>query len=174
VTDYLDISLLFSGNMLPKEGVFSPRLLLEDINNSFRQASEARQLSLSVQLPPPESGLLIKSDQALLYKVLSQLVDNAVKFTRQGSVSMGYEKSGGELEFFVRDTGEGIAEASFARIFDSFMMEDNSATRSHEGSGLGLTIAKNITEMLGGRIRFESVKGKGSVFYVSIPVGRMS
>jgi signal transduction histidine kinase len=54
------------------------------------------------------------------------------------------------------------------------MMEDNSATRSHEGSGLGLTIAKNITEMLGGRIRFESVKGKGSVFYVSIPVGRMS
>jgi signal transduction histidine kinase len=113
--------------------------------------------------------LHINSDHELLFKVLSHLVDNAVKFTREGTVCVGFEVKGNELEFFVKDTGIGINRDLQATIFDKFTQENISDTRGHEGSGLGLSISKGFVELLGGCIWIESSKGEGSAFFFTLP-----
>lgn len=173
VTDYIDIALIVSGAMEVREEVFSPVHLLDATYNKFLTSCKDKNLTLTVQTPPPqnffENNIQIKSDHALLRKVLSYLVDNAIKFTEQGTVSYGFQIKENELEFFVRDTGVGISETACAHIFDTFMQEDASLSRGYEGNGLELSIAKKFMELIGGRIWFESVKGEGSVFYFTIP-----
>ena len=102
-------------------------------------------------------------------KILSHLIDNAIKFTGQGMVSFGFEVKGGMLEFFVRDTGQGMDQETQARIYDLFMQENVSITRGHEGSGLGLSIIRGFLKILGGVIRLESAKGEGAAFFFSLP-----
>ena len=170
VTDYMDISLLASGNQEVRKNMFNLSDLLDDIYNRFLKPCKSKNLALTLQTPETAGKLQIISDRELLYKVLYHLVDNAVKFTRQGTVSFGIEVKGNELEFFVKDTGVGISNEVQASIFNKFTQENVSNTRGHEGSGLGLSIVKGIVELLGGRIWLESVKGKGSSVFFSIPV----
>ncbi|MEI6062548.1 MAG: ATP-binding protein, partial [Bacteroidota bacterium] len=151
------------------ESTFFPGLVLDEVYEKFHNTCSAKNLTLSKHLPYLVDGFQIKADRALLVKVLSHLVDNAIKFTPYGHVSFGFELRGSELEFFVQDTGVGINKDAFVLIFDSFEQEDVSNTRSHEGSGLGLSIAKTMTEKMGGHIWFQSVKGEGSTFYFTIP-----
>ncbi len=169
VDAYLDIALLLSGKMEMVESTFFPGLVLDEVYEKFHYACSAKNLTLSKHLPYLVDGFQITTDRALLVKVLSHLVDNAIKFTPYGHVSFGFELRGSELEFFVQDTGVGINKDAFVLIFDSFEQEDVSNTRSHEGSGLGLSIAKTMTEKMGGHIWFQSVKGEGSTFYFTIP-----
>ncbi len=170
VTDYMDMSLIASGNQEVRKKLFAPGELLDTIYNRFIQPCQTKNLALSFQTPPMATKLHINSDQELLLKVLSHLVDNAIKFTKQGTVSFGFEVKGPELEFFVKDTGVGINKEAQPTIFDKFMQENVSDTRGYEGSGLGLSIAKGMVELLGGRIWLESSKGSGSAFYFTIPV----
>lgn len=98
------------------------------------------------------------------------LLSNAVKFTEKGIIELGYEKTGKTvLQFYVKDTGIGITKEKQAVIFDRFRQEDDSLTREYAGAGLGLAISKGILEIMGGTIRVESAKNKGSVFYFTIP-----
>ena len=97
-------------------------------------------------------------------------MDNAVKFTDSGSITLRVEYREKELLFSVKDTGKGISEEGKKSIFNSFMQEDNSYTRGYEGCGLGLSIAKGLIELLGGTIRVESEKDKGSAFFFTIPI----
>jgi signal transduction histidine kinase len=114
----------------------------------------------------------IHSDPSLIEKVFSQLIDNAIKFTTTGSVTVEFQTKDNSIEFFVRDSGIGIGADVQEIIFEKFMQEDVSATRSFEGSGLGLSIIKGILNHLGGTITFESVKGEGTTFYFSLPIHR--
>jgi PAS domain S-box-containing protein len=170
VTDFMDMSLIASGNQEVQKKLFAPGDLLDEIYNRFLPIGKTKNLALSLQIPPATSKLYINSDQELLHNVLSHLVDNAIKFTDQGRVSLGFETKGNEFEFFITDTGVGINKEVQPTIFDKFMQENVSNTRGHEGCGLGLPIAKGIVELLGGRIWFESGKGQGSAFYFTIPV----
>ena len=170
VTDYMDISLIASGNQIVQKKLFAPVDLLNEIYGRFLKQSQTKRLTLSIQPPPLTSNMQINSDYDLLGKVLNHLVENAIKFTKHGTVSFGYQVKGSELEFFVEDTGIGIKKELQAIIFDKFMQENASNTRSHEGSGLGLSIAKGLVELLGGRIWCESVKSEGSAFFFTIPV----
>ena len=170
VTDYMDMSLITSGNQDVQKKIFAPGDLLNTIYIRFIHPCKTKNLALLLQIPQTVSELHINSDLELLLKVLSHLVDNAVKFTKQGTVSFGFEVKGPELEFFVKDTGVGINQEVQPTIFDKFMQENVSDTRGHEGSGLGLSIAKGMVELLGGRIWLESIKGKGSAFFFTIPV----
>jgi len=170
VTDFMDMSLIASGNQEVQKKLFAPGDLLSEIYNRFQLPCKAKKLTFTLQMPPMEGKLRIHSDHEMLLKVVSHLVDNAVKFTKQGTVSFGFEKKGNELEFFVKDTGVGIIKEIQPTIFDTFMQENASDTRGHEGSGLGLPIAKGFAELLGGRIRIESSKGEGSAFFFTLPI----
>jgi CheY-like chemotaxis protein len=118
--------------------------------------------------------LQINTDRELLSKVLCHLLDNAIKFTKQGSVTYGFKAKGDDLEFYVKDTGVGINRDVQGKIFEKFMQENVSDTRGHEGSGLGLSIVHGILELLGGHIWLESFQGKGSAFFFTIPVGLLA
>jgi len=100
---------------------------------------------------------------------MNNLLSNALKFTESGHIKLGYKKQEENLLFFVEDTGIGIKQKNLTLIFDHFRQIDESHTRKFGGTGLGLTISRNLTEMLGGKIWADSQPGKGSVFYFTVP-----
>ena len=118
-------------------------------------------------LPSKES--IIKTDYEKLYAILTSLVGNAIKFTQTGSIELGVEKKGNYLEFFVKDSGEGIRHEVKTVIFERFRQDIDFKSRFNEGAGLGLSISKAYVEMLGGKIWLESEIGKGSTFYFTLP-----
>jgi signal transduction histidine kinase len=119
----------------------------------------------------PENLPVITTDRAKVYRIFSNIIENAIKFTAEGTVIVSAKLLGDShtLEVKVTDTGVGIAENSLASIFEMFHQVDSSDTRKYAGVGLGLYIAKKFTDLLGGVIDVESVLGKGSVFTIRIP-----
>jgi signal transduction histidine kinase len=101
--------------------------------------------------------------------VLASLINNAIKFTKEGSIEFGILTNTDYMEFSIKDTGIGIPEAKRKTIFEKFMQADVSKIRQFEGTGLGLSIAKAYVEMLGGEIWVESEERKGSTFNFTIP-----
>ncbi len=112
----------------------------------------------------------IFTDKTMLDSILTNLIKNAIKFTDKGSIEVGCNQQGNDdFLFYVKDTGKGIKADKLEAIFGRFVQEDSSFTRNHEGSGLGLSIAKAYVETLGGSIWVESEPGEGSCFYFTIP-----
>jgi CheY-like chemotaxis protein/anti-sigma regulatory factor (Ser/Thr protein kinase) len=105
----------------------------------------------------------------MLQKAVSKLVDNSVKFTKEGSVTLGFELINNEIKIFVKDTGVGIEKDSQGRVWDNFMQENVNNNRGYEGSGLGLSIAKGMMQLLGGGIRLESTKNVGTTVLLTLP-----
>ena len=101
--------------------------------------------------------------------MLTNLVKNAIKFSKTGSIELGYKKKDKNLEFFVKDTGVGIPQEQKEIIFERFRQGSESTNRNYEGAGLGLAISKAYIEMLGGKIWFKSKVGQGSTFFFTIP-----
>jgi PAS domain S-box-containing protein len=169
VTNFMDISLLNSGN----QGVFKKEIDLYTIINNvigkFDEASREKNLSISHQSSHTDNDLKIFTDGELISKIIYQLIDNAVKFTYTGAITLGYNLDKNCINLYVKDTGVGISEEKKNQMFGSFIQENISNTRGYEGSGIGLSIAKGFAELLGGKIWLESEKGKGSTFYLSIP-----
>jgi two-component system phosphate regulon sensor histidine kinase PhoR len=130
---------------------------------------QAERAGLNLRVECANDLPKIKIDSQRLEQVLVNLIHNAVKFTRSGGeVVLGAEAVSGEVRFAVRDTGIGIPADDVTRIFERFYRVDKSRTGS--GTGLGLSIAKHIVEAHRGKIWAESVEGRGSTFYFSIPV----
>jgi len=169
VTNFMDISLLTSGNQKVYKKEINLDNSIKEVISRFKDSCDAKNIVLSTVSPALEPTFRLYTDNELLSKILQQLIDNAVKFTHQGSITVGYEKAENDLHFFVKDTGVGISEKSLNQIFDSFIQEDGATTRRYEGSGLGLSIAKGFIGLLGGKIWLDSEKGKGSTFHFSIP-----
>ena len=137
----------------------------------FKHQAHSKNLKLQTELPPELSQAILKSDFDLIRKIFHHLLSNALKFTERGTITVGLTSDSGYLKFFVRDTGIGIAAEALEYIFDSFMQEDFSSTRTYEGSGLGLSIVKGIVTLLKGEVTLDSVKGEGATFYFTIPTG---
>lgn len=169
ITNIMDISLLTSGNQKIEKAEIFPENLIEELCETFRATCELKNLALSINNQFIESDFKIPSDGNLIRKILSQLIDNAIKFTSNGTITVGCQKQENELLFFVKDSGIGISEKHKTQIFDNFMQEENDNNRKYDGSGIGLSIAKGFTKLLGGKIWLDSEKGKGSTFYFSIP-----
>jgi signal transduction histidine kinase len=118
---------------------------------------------------PPELPVG-KGDEQRITQVLLNLVGNAIKFTEVGEVGVQVTSANGAFVVAVSDTGPGVAEADQEKVFEEFQQADSSSTRKKGGTGLGLTIAKKIIEMHGGRIWVESSLGTGSTFWFTLPV----
>ena len=140
----------------------------------FKPEAEKKGLRLLFMNGLPTNEAIIYTDNEKVYGILTNLIRNAIKFTFDGSIEFGYEKREKFIEFFVKDTGIGISENQKEIIFERFRQGDESHTRSCEGSGLGLSIAKSYVEMLGGRIWLESEVGLGSTFYFTLPYNPVS
>ncbi len=147
-----------------------------DLNAEINQLIELNKaqafgkgLSLHFDVVDSHHRFLIRTDKNKVRLILSSLLDNAIKFTDSGSVTIGYARETDILHFFVKDTGIGIELDKQQTIFDRFIQADTSTTRRYEGTGLGLTLAKAYTELLGGNIALSSAIDKGSTFQVSLP-----
>lgn len=178
VTDYIDISLLASGSLetISKTVVLST--LMKDVYELFQMQCMRKNLDFKLKMPEKSDSIVLKTDERLLRKTLEHLINNAVKFTKSGSIEIGYRIITGartdEAELFIKDSGHGIAKTAQKIIFEPFMQETIANTRGYEGSGLGLSIAKGITELLHGRIHLESQIDVGTNVYVTLPLEEKS
>ena len=170
ITNYMDASLIISGNQKINKKSFSPDLIINEIIEKFKQPCADKGLTLTLDIPLNRNFQII-SDAELISKIVYHLIDNAIKFTKNGGISVGYKVKQKQLEFFVTDTGMGIDEEARKLVFSFFTQGDTSNTRGFEGSGLGLSIAHGLVKLLNGKIECESKKGIGSTFYFAIPFG---
>lgn len=167
VTELLELSRIESGRLLLDLRPVSPSDLL--FSASKRMQLQAERAGLSLRVECADDLPKVKIDSQRLEQVLVNLIHNAVKFTRSGGeVVLGAEAGMGEVRFAVRDSGIGIPREDVQRIFERFYRVDKS--RAGSGTGLGLSIAKHIVEAHGGKIWAESIEGRGSTFYFSIPL----
>ncbi|HLT46022.1 MAG TPA: PAS domain S-box protein [Rubricoccaceae bacterium] len=163
----LDLARLEAGRM---ELLLEPRPLgpaAEECARLMQPLARERGLTLEARVLAPDAEAAV--DGSALHRILTNLVGNAVKFTEQGGVTVEVDATATEAVLRVRDTGVGIAPEFLSRLFNEFEQESTGIGRSHEGSGLGLTITRELVERMGGRIAVESVKGEGSVFTVAFP-----
>ncbi|MDP3354092.1 MAG: ATP-binding protein [Flavobacteriaceae bacterium] len=168
--DIMNISKIESGVVNINSSAVNVNNLMEDSCFFFLPEAEKKNLKLSLKNKLPENETVICTDSEMLNAILSNLIVNAIKFTKEGAIEFGCIKKNNTLEFFVNDTGVGIPEEHKGFIFERFRQGSESFTRGYEGSGLGLSIAKAYVELLGGTIWFTSEEGKGSTFYFTIPI----
>jgi signal transduction histidine kinase len=171
LNDLLDLSKIQAGKLELEDGLLDTQELA-DSALAFGVLVEERDLCLQVNLAPNAVGSW-GADPKRVRQILHNLVSNAVKFTDQGMVSVDLFHDGGCLEMQVSDTGIGISEAHLARIFERFVQADATMTRRYGGSGLGLTICRDLVSLMDGEIRVESVEGSGTTFTVLLPLGRV-
>ena len=143
---------------------------LEYLFNYFTPETEAKDLILSLKIPPLSSKTKIKTDKNKFNIIFKNLIKNAIKYTDYGLIEFGYNTKAGFVEFYVKDTGMGIETGRQTAIFERFIQADIEDKMAKQGAGLGLAIAKAYVEILGGKIWVESSVGKGSVFYFSNPL----
>jgi CheY-like chemotaxis protein/anti-sigma regulatory factor (Ser/Thr protein kinase) len=131
---------------------------------------EKSQIQLTVNLSFDRDNSFIYSDPSRFRQIMDNLLNNAIKFTHEGSVEFGYElTSDGKLLFYVKDTGIGIPDDQQENIFERFRQGDDTTSRDYEGTGLGLTISKNLVELMGGKMWMDATQGEGSAFYFTLP-----
>lgn len=168
ISDYVDIAKIVSGNMDVNKEVVGVANLFYELLSRYQHLYSEKGLVLNVNFPK-DTELTFVSDPVHLRSILWHLMDNALKFTYTGSVSMLVKDENDRLTVKITDTGIGIQEEDQDKIFDIFMQPDVSTTRRHEGNGLGLSIVKGLLDLLGGSIRMESEVGVGTTVHLTLP-----
>ena len=171
IGDIIDLSRLESSQI---EITYEETSLSEIINEVIEETRQSikrneKPIILTMKNNFESSGDLIFTDRLWLKRVLNHLLDNAVKFTLEGSVELAYAREDEKIVFRIKDTGIGIRKENLSRIFEEFRQEIDGHHRPFEGLGVGLTLAKEVIERMGGSISVESEKGFGSEFSFSIP-----
>jgi len=168
VDDILDLSAIESGKLRFEKIGFKPNHQIQAVLKTFAFQAKEKGITLEDSIAPGTNTVVL-GDPVRLNQILMNLVSNALKFTYSGKISIHTQlleenHDTCKIQFEVADTGIGIAPNKLAQIFESFKQADSSVTRRFGGTGLGLTISKQLTEMQGGQITVESEEGKGSVF----------
>jgi len=172
IENVLDISRIEAGHLILTQEDFDLHALANGIVKMMAPAAQKKGLTLAAHIAP-ETPFSLHGDASHLRQILVNLLGNAIKFTEQGRVDLSIRPATAgdntRLYFQVADTGIGIPEAAKGHIFDSFSQADPSITRRYGGSGLGTAIAKQIAELMGGRVGLHSQVGVGSTFWFEIP-----
>ncbi len=181
IDDIIDIAKIEAGQLNVTNKDFDINELLSEINTIYQEIN-TKQNEDSIKLiwdkNETDNISVISTDPHRLKQVLSNLIENAIKYTQEGEIHFGYKvlkninigEKTKKLQFYVRDTGIGIPQNKLNVVFDRFRQADDSHTRIFGGTGLGLAISKNIAQLLGGDINVVSMENKGSVFYFTIPI----
>ena len=183
IDNVLDISRIESGTLKPKISEFLLNVRLAEIleyYNDFKIQQGKEKLNIRLNIPMGNDSLLVKTDPLRLQQILANLIENAIKFTSSGFVEFGYTILPSQFKdihkdsvlFFVKDSGIGIAKKNKEKIFERFVKIVDKEGQIYRGSGLGLALARDLVHMLKGEIWVESVLGKGSTFYFTIPYPR--
>ena len=169
INDIVDIANVESGQVKINIKEMNLNFSLRNLNEQFSYREKADMISMSLRIGLPDERSVIMTDPTKLIQILSNLISNAIKFTREGEVEFGYDLQDGFLEFFVKDTGIGIPSEHHKKIFERFFQIDNLVSRKYGGTGLGLSICKAYVELLGGKIWLNSHTGEGTTFHFTIP-----
>jgi PAS domain S-box-containing protein len=169
ISDIVSIATIEAGQekIVEKEIDLNSALVL--LQQQFLLKAKTQNISLIIESFSSENDVKLYSDETKLMQILSNLIGNALKFTKQGSVTFGFSVLEKDLEFYVKDTGIGISPEMHKVIFERFRQVESTSTRQFGGSGLGLSISKAYVELLGGKIWLISEPGKGSTFFFTIP-----
>jgi signal transduction histidine kinase len=172
ISDILDLSKIENRQL---ELTNAPVRLDDVMNNIYHifavRINQERQhkVELRLRLPADEPPLTIIADESRLIQIFTNLLGNAMKFTRQGYIEFGYKVCSPEIMFYVKDTGTGIPADKHDLIFEEFAQADNSITKEYGGTGLGLSICRQLVNLMGGRIWIESRVNVGSTFFFTLP-----
>lgn len=169
INDIIDLSKIEAGMVEVHLTDTKINELLNELYAFFLPQAQHRNIAFRTDYALASDLAVIKTDTIKITQVITNLLSNAMKFTKNGEVRLGYACEDGFLKFFVSDTGIGIPSDKQSVIFERFRQADNSHTRLFGGTGLGLAISKAYIEMLGGIIGLESVENKGTTFFFTLP-----
>ena len=172
INEVLDLSKIEAGQLKLDLAEYSIETVAQTVHGAVEPLATEKNLTFKTDIEPnlPRGH----GDERRLTQVLLNLVGNAIKFTDAGEVVVTAAANNGSFSLSVRDTGPGISAADQAKLFQEFQQADNSITRKKGGTGLGLAISKRIIEMHGGRIWVEAEAGRGSTFFVILPMHAQS
>ncbi|MBN2214268.1 MAG: tetratricopeptide repeat protein [Bacteroidales bacterium] len=172
IDDIIDIAKIESKELTIHQSRCNITRLLTELQNIFAELKKKKNKDFIRLILDPyclRNNVLIRTDPFRLKQILSNLLENALKYTNEGSVQFGYKQNKNHFEFYVKDTGIGIPEEKFNFIFERFSQIDQSVEKQFGGTGLGLAITSNLVGLLGGQIWVESKVNEGSTFYFTIP-----
>lgn len=173
INDMISLSKIESNTLVVKTVPCKINDLMVSLYREFTyELEDKKDVILKVSCDNSNPKFAIITDAVLLEAILQKLIDNGIKFTDQGEVEFGYKVELNTVRFFVRDTGIGIAESDWEKIFERFHQLDNRTIRAYEGTGLGLSIAQHYVRLLGGSLLVNSKVGAGSTFHFTIPYTR--
>jgi signal transduction histidine kinase len=168
-SDFLDQSQIESGQLSLRQKPFSPKDLVNSVHSGYLAMALQKGLSMSVEIDSKLPEILM-GDEGRVEQILTNLVVNAIKFTKTGGVSIHtFMQENEHWAIQVKDTGIGISQENWDHIFEPFRQVDETANRNYGGVGLGLSIVRQLANAMGGSITLESKMGQGSVFTVSLP-----
>ncbi len=174
INELIDISIIESGQMKMHIHRVDLPELMQQLFYFYQNRVETKGLKFTLEMPQQEILPYLFTDNDKLTAILSNLLNNAIKFTANGRITFGYTVQGEEVLFWVEDTGIGMDAKTLEIIFDRFRQADSSLDRNYDGVGLGLSITRSYVEMLGGKIHVDSEVDKGSVFSFKIPIAYMN
>jgi signal transduction histidine kinase len=169
ITDLINLSSLESGQEVIFEEPISLNTTLRDIYKAIKSQTNEKNLELGLDEALKDEHSMVYTDKTKLMQVMTNLLNNSVKFTSKGKIDFGYSIRSGEIEFFIKDTGIGIPPEKHEMIFARFQQADDTHSRHFGGAGMGLPIAKAYVELMGGKIWLKSEVGQGTQFYFTIP-----
>jgi len=173
VNNVLDISRIQTEQVKIGQKPILINSIFSDFLTFFSPLAKAKNIILSYH-NQDDKCITIYTDESKLHQILTNLINNAVKFTKFGNIDFGYEIKENFIQFYVKDTGIGIPQELYDRIFDRFVQAEQSTTKNYEGAGLGLAISKGLVELLGGRIWLESEIDRGTTFFFTLPYTSVS
>ncbi len=170
INDVLEISKIETGQISIHIAETDVYKLSNSLVKFFHKRAEHKKNTLITKTPSIAAQSIIKTDETKVRQILNNLVSNAIKFTKNGTIEIGYElKNNNTIEFYVQDSGIGIAQNEHDMIFQRFTQANSQLKPKHSGTGLGLSISKSLVELLGGQIWVDSELNNGSRFTFSIP-----
>jgi signal transduction histidine kinase/CheY-like chemotaxis protein/sugar lactone lactonase YvrE len=170
IDDILDLSLIEANQLAIKKEIFGLNEVLDHLYSSFSLMNRKSDLSIRLTNELHNQNLKINSDLIRIKQILSNLLNNAYKFTDKGFIELGLKGIRDELVFYVRDTGIGIKEPDVEKVFERFRKSEAASNTLYRGTGLGLAISRALAKLLGGTLSVESVYDEGSVFYLKLPL----